>query len=46
MDLISSGKIPASKLITHRFPLDQIQEAFQIAADKKAGSIKVQIYNL
>jgi L-iditol 2-dehydrogenase len=46
MDLISSGKVPASKLITHRFPLDQIQKAFEIAADKKTGSIKVQIHNL
>jgi 2-desacetyl-2-hydroxyethyl bacteriochlorophyllide A dehydrogenase len=46
MDLISSGKIQASKLITHRFPLDQIQKAFEIAADKKTGSIKVQMYNL
>jgi threonine dehydrogenase-like Zn-dependent dehydrogenase len=45
MDLISSGKIPASKLITHRLPLSDIQSAFEIAADKKTGSIKVQIYN-
>jgi 2-desacetyl-2-hydroxyethyl bacteriochlorophyllide A dehydrogenase len=45
MDLISSGKIPVSKLITHRFPLDDVQRAFETAADKKTGSIKVQVYN-
>ena len=44
-DLISSGRIPASKLITHRFPLDEAEKAFEIAADKKTGSIKVQIHN-
>jgi len=43
MDLISSGKIPASKLITHRFPLSDIQKAFEVAADKKTGSIKVMV---
>jgi len=43
MDLISSGRVPASKLITHRFPLDDVQKAFEVAADKKTGSIKVQI---
>lgn len=45
MDLISSGEIPVNKLITHRFPLDDIQKAFEIAADKKTGSIKVMVYS-
>ena len=44
-DLISSGKVAIGKLITHRFPLDEAEEAFRIAADKKTGSIKVQIHN-
>jgi len=43
MDLISSGKIRASRLITHRFPLSDIQKAFEVAADKKTGSIKVMV---
>ena len=33
----------APLLITHRFPLDRIGEAFATAADKKRGSIKVTI---
>jgi threonine dehydrogenase-like Zn-dependent dehydrogenase len=32
-----------STLITHRFPLDQINRAFSTAADKQSGSIKVHI---
>ena len=28
-------------VITHRFPLDRASEAFQVAGDRKAGSIKV-----
>jgi L-iditol 2-dehydrogenase len=30
-------------LVTHRFPLDQINEAFRTAADKHSGSIKVHV---
>ena len=44
-DLISSGKIPVRKLITHRFPLDEVKKAFEIAADKGTGSIKVQVHS-
>ncbi|MDQ1316947.1 MAG: hypothetical protein QG588_596 [Candidatus Poribacteria bacterium] len=45
MDLILSNKIPVSKLVTHSFPLSNIQEAFEVSADKKSKSIKVQVYN-
>ena len=33
----------AECLITHRLPLDAAEEAFAIAADRKAGAIKVTI---
>jgi L-iditol 2-dehydrogenase len=45
MDLIISNKVLANKLITHRFPLSDIKEAFKVAADKNSGSIKVMIYS-
>jgi threonine dehydrogenase-like Zn-dependent dehydrogenase len=33
----------AGAMITHRFPLEQLSAAFETAADKKRGSIKVTI---
>lgn len=35
MKFIADGKIPVSKLITHRLPLDDILKAFEIIRDKK-----------
>lgn len=43
IDLISSGKVEPTVIVTHRFSLDDIEEAFRIAANKRSGSIKVQI---
>ncbi|MBT3377401.1 MAG: alcohol dehydrogenase catalytic domain-containing protein [Lentisphaerae bacterium] len=42
-ELISSGRVQAGKLITHRFPLADIGAAFETAADKTTGSVKVQV---
>jgi len=33
VDLIQSGKISAKKHVTHVFPLDKINEAFEVAMD-------------
>ncbi len=41
MDLISTGRIDVSKLITHRYPLDDIQEAFEVV--KNRSGLKVII---
>jgi L-iditol 2-dehydrogenase len=35
LELLSKGKLNAKKLITHRFDLDQINEAFEAAAAKE-----------
>jgi 2-desacetyl-2-hydroxyethyl bacteriochlorophyllide A dehydrogenase len=43
IDLISSGKVDATQIVTHHFALDEIAQAFEIAADKKSGSIKVHV---
>ncbi len=42
LDLLINGKLDAKSLITHRFPLEKINEAFEVAADKKVTkAIKV-----
>ena len=43
IDLMASGKSPIKHMVTHRFPLDDIQKAFETAYDKSTGSIKVQL---
>lgn len=43
IELISSGRVQAGRLITHRFPLAEIGTAFETAADKGTGSVKVQV---
>jgi L-iditol 2-dehydrogenase len=43
-DLLIDGKLHATEMITHRFPLEKINEAFETAANKKeTNSIKVVI---
>jgi L-iditol 2-dehydrogenase len=44
LELISSGKLKAKELITHRFPLSQTHEAFQTAAKSKE-CLKVVVVN-
>lgn len=44
LQLISSRRIKAKDLITHRFPLDHIQEAFRTAAKSKE-CLKVVVLN-
>lgn len=41
--LVENGIIDLSKLVTHRFKLEDAIEAFKTAADPKTGAIKVQI---
>jgi threonine dehydrogenase-like Zn-dependent dehydrogenase len=44
LDMLSDGRVEAAPLITHRFPLDRIDEAFAAADDKwRSGAIKVLV---
>lgn len=43
IDLIASGKIDITKLVSHRFALDDIAQAFAVAADKASGAVKVHV---
>lgn len=44
--LVESGVIDLSKLVTHRFPLEEAIKAFETSADPASGAIKVQIQSL
>lgn len=43
--LIEERKIDTIPLITHRYPLDKIEEAYRVFENKEDGVIKVAIYN-
>jgi len=40
IDLLNSGKIEMKRLVTHKFPLEKIEEAFSMAEKKKQGFVK------
>ena len=41
LELMAAGKLQAKPLITHHFPLDEINEAFDTFVQRKGGAIKV-----
>lgn len=44
LDLIAKGRIDVRKLITHRFPIDRINEAFEVAqAKEETGAVFVAV---
>lgn len=45
LNLIAQGKIDTTPLITHRFPLSRIDEAYRLIENKEDGVIKIAIYN-
>ena len=40
-DLVFSGELPVAKLISHRVPLDRIEEGFRLALHPVEGSLKI-----
>ena len=44
LSLIAQGKIDTTSLITHRFPLSRIEEAYDVFENRKDGVIKVALY--
>jgi L-iditol 2-dehydrogenase len=43
MDLQASGKVDANFMVTHRFPLQRVQEAFELVAAYRDGAVKAMI---
>ena len=43
MDVIASGRVDLSSMVTHRFKLDDVEEAYQLFASQRDGVLKVAI---
>jgi alcohol dehydrogenase len=43
MNLVQSGRFDPTPLLTHRFPLDQIVEAYDLFGERRDGVLKVAI---
>ena len=43
MDVVASGRVDLKPLVTHRFKLDQIVEAYELFANQRDGVLKVAI---
>jgi len=43
IQLISQGKIAPSPLLTHRFPLENVRDGFELVADYRDGVIKAMV---
>jgi L-iditol 2-dehydrogenase len=42
--LMAQGKITGEPLVTHTFPLDQIDEAFKTFVERIGGAMKVVVH--
>jgi threonine dehydrogenase-like Zn-dependent dehydrogenase len=43
MELVRHGRLDLTPLLTHTFALDQVNEAYQVFAERRNGVIKVAI---
>lgn len=43
MEVIASGRVDLEALVTHRYTLDRIEEAYDLFAHQRDGVLKVAI---
>jgi threonine dehydrogenase-like Zn-dependent dehydrogenase len=43
MDVVASGRVDLTPLVTHHFRLDQIEQAYELFANQRDGVMKVAI---
>ncbi|MCW2996750.1 MAG: zinc-binding dehydrogenase [Solirubrobacterales bacterium] len=43
MELVRHGRIDLGRLVTHSFPLDRIEEAYELFGNQRDGVVKVAI---
>jgi len=41
LSLVAQGKVRGRDLVTHRFPLDEIQEGFRVVREREGDPIKL-----
>ena len=41
--LVFSGELPLARMITHRFPLERIEEAIGLATRPRPDSLKIMV---
>ena len=46
LELIAQGKLDTTALITHTYPLDRIEEAYDLFEHRRDGVIKVAVTGL
>jgi threonine dehydrogenase-like Zn-dependent dehydrogenase len=43
MTVIESGRVDLSRMVTHRFPLDDIEQAYELFANQRDGVLKIAL---
>jgi threonine dehydrogenase-like Zn-dependent dehydrogenase len=43
MEVIAQGRVDLRSMVTHRFPLDEIEQAYELFADQRDGVLKIAI---
>ena len=43
MNVLQSGRLDLAKMVTHRFALDQIEDAYDLFANQRDNVLKVAI---
>lgn len=43
MDILLSGKVEFESIVTHRFPLTQVKDAFEASVNRAGGAVKVLV---
>lgn len=43
MNIVASGRVDLRPLVTHRFPLEQIEDAYELFANQRDGVLKIAI---
>ena len=43
LNMIASGEVDAAPLLTHRFPFDQVEDAYELQRSRQDGAVKIII---